>query len=87
MKSFEGGERKSRPGKWWAKVLSHAAMSYKQYSTGWKILSFPAEFFYGAERSMTCSKKKNKNKKAKLTSVPNLCEVNPWTPQNTFIAE
>ena len=46
----------------WAKVLSHAAMSYKQYSTGWKILSFPAEFFYGAERSMTCSKKKTKKK-------------------------
>ena len=40
--------------------------------------------FYGAERSMTCSKKK---KKPKLTSVPNLCEVNPWTPKNTFIAE
>ena len=66
----------------WAKVLSHAAMSSKQYSAGWKILSFPAEFFMVLRGPRLVQKKK-----PKLTSVPNLCEVNPWTPQNTFIAE
>lgn len=44
----------------WAKVLSHAAMSSKQYSAGWKILSFPAEFFMVLRGPRLVQKKKKK---------------------------